>query len=210
MSDSIKVIRKSEQATSTWSGGTTTQLAIYPQDADYLERNFTWRISSAKVEVEQSLFTPLPGFWRLLMIIEGEMTLEHEGHHCVTVKPFEQDGFSGGWNTRSIGTATDFNLMVAEGCRGFLEAIHIKQDMPHEHISNRDLLDFELSFEAFYCVHGVVAITVNDNESVEVGEGDLLLVSDTAKETRIKLVSKGEEASSVIRASVLGTSRGTF
>lgn len=57
----IKVITKEQQKTSTWSGGTTTQLAIYPEDADYGKRNFTWRLSSATVEAEESVFTSLPG-----------------------------------------------------------------------------------------------------------------------------------------------------
>ena len=32
---SIELIRKEEQKTTNWSGGTTTELAIYPKDAIY-------------------------------------------------------------------------------------------------------------------------------------------------------------------------------
>ena len=51
--------------TSTWSGGTTTQLAIAPEGAVYAERSFLWRVSSATVELETSDFTPLPDYNRL-------------------------------------------------------------------------------------------------------------------------------------------------
>ncbi|MGE7596362.1 HutD/Ves family protein [Peribacillus frigoritolerans] len=114
MSFSLKIIRKSEQITSLWSGGKTTQLAIYPEEADYSKRDFKWRISTAEVEVEESLFTHLPGIQRIIMILDGEMSLQHKGKPSMHLSPFEQDRFDGGWTTRSIGKVTDFNLMLAE------------------------------------------------------------------------------------------------
>ena len=48
------------------------------------------------------------------MIIEGQLLLEHEGHHNATLKALEQDSFSGDWTTTSFGKVTDFNLMLAQ------------------------------------------------------------------------------------------------
>lgn len=100
MSFSLKLIRKSEQITSLWSGGKTTQLAIYPEEADYSKRDFKWRISTAEVEVDESLFTHLPGIQRIIMILDGKMSLQHQGKPSVHLSPFEQDRFDGGWTTQ--------------------------------------------------------------------------------------------------------------
>lgn len=98
--------------TSKWSGGSSTQLYIFPANTSYAERNFELRISTAKVEVEESTFTPLPGIDRKLMILEGEINITHEGHYSKHLKPFEVDTFSGDWKTKAKGTCTDFNVMT--------------------------------------------------------------------------------------------------
>lgn len=97
--------------TSQWSGGSTTQLYIFPSNATYATRDFELRISTAKVEVAESTFTALPGVNRKLMILEGEITITHEGKYSKHLKPFEVDEFSGDWKTTAIGTCTDFNFM---------------------------------------------------------------------------------------------------
>ncbi|WP_191991995.1 HutD/Ves family protein [Bacillus aerolatus] len=203
MSYSIQVIRKNEQISNEWSGGITTQLAIYPEDADYNKRNFKWRISSAMVEVEESLFTSLPNIWRLIMVIDGEMVLEHEGHHRVLLKPYEQDSFSGGWTTRSIGKVRDFNLMLAEGCSGELKAINIEKGIYNERLSNKNL-DLLQATECFYCVNGNVNMIIDDQESIDLDEGDLIVLSgeSSEKNINIKLSNKSEMTANVIRANI--------
>ncbi|MDO4785630.1 MAG: HutD family protein, partial [Fretibacterium sp.] len=109
----ISVTRREEQRVGSWAGGTTTQLAIGPEGADYAARRFEWRISSARVDLDESDFTPLPGFQRILMILEGAVHLTHEGIREVDLGPFEQDSFEGAWKTRSRGRCVDFNLMTA-------------------------------------------------------------------------------------------------
>ena len=203
MSYSIKLIKKNEQTSNEWSGGITTQLAIYPEDADYNKRNFRWRISSAIVELEESVFTRLPDVWRLIMVIDGQMTLEHEGYHRVHLKPYEQDSFSGGWITKSFGKVRDFNLMLAEGCSGELEALTIRKEEYNETFSpnNRDLLQ---SVESFYCVNGHINMIIDDQESIELEEGDLILLRGerSTRSINIKMLNKDEAAANVIRASV--------
>lgn len=174
MGYSIEIIRKAEQNTSIWSGGTTTQLAIFPKDAVYSERNFLWRISSAKVEVEESLFTHLPGIWRWIMVLEGELRLEHEGHHKAILVPFEQDSFSGDWTTRSFGKVTDFNLMMAHGCEGELEAIRLEKGETRRTSPIATKTSMKVT-EAIYCVMGKMSILLGG--AVEVLEaGDFLLI----------------------------------
>lgn len=98
--------------TSQWSGGSTTQLYIFPANASYAERNFELRMSTAKVEVGESTFTALPGVHRKLMILEGEISITHEGQYSKQLKLFDVDAFSGDWKTTAIGTCTDFNVMT--------------------------------------------------------------------------------------------------
>lgn len=119
----VEVKRKDELSHNRWSGGITTQLAIWPEGADYGARRFDWRISTAVVEDEKSVFTPLPGIHRLLMILDGEITVTHEGTRTLAMKPLvDVDEFEGGWETVSAGRCVDFNLMTAAGCRGAMSA----------------------------------------------------------------------------------------
>ncbi|MCZ4318765.1 HutD family protein [Aequorivita viscosa] len=97
--------------TSQWSGGSTAQLYIFPANATYAARDFELRLSTAKVEVEESTFTALSGIQRKLMILEGAISITHEGKYSEHLKPFEVDEFSGDWKTTAIGTCTDFNVM---------------------------------------------------------------------------------------------------
>jgi environmental stress-induced protein Ves len=108
----VSILSPQHFTTSQWSGGTTTQLYIFPANASYSERNFELRISTAKVEVAESTFTALPGFQRKLMILEGEIFITHEGHYSKRLQPFEVEHFSGDWKTSAIGTCTDFNVMT--------------------------------------------------------------------------------------------------
>lgn len=109
-----QIITSKNFHTSLWSGGSTTQLYIYPADATYLKKDFELRLSTAKVEVKESNFTSLPGIYRKLMILEGEITIQHEDHYKKKLKPYDVDTFSGDWNTSSIGTCIDFNVMTSE------------------------------------------------------------------------------------------------
>lgn len=177
MAYKIELIKKNQLKTSNWSGGTTTQLAIYPKDAVYSEYNFKWRLSSAKVEVDESDFTSLPGINRVIMIIEGELALEHEGHHKSVLKPFEQDSFSGSWKTKSYGRVIDFNLMTAEGCEGSLEAIHLLKGETRKITPAKELNKFPQETHAIYCVSGQIRIDTANNETFRLDEGDIALIT---------------------------------
>lgn len=116
----ISVLSQADYHTSAWAGGSTTQLAIFPASAVYAKRNFLWRLSSATVEAEHSLFTALPGVKRHLMPLQGTVELCHVGQPALKLHPFEVDVFDGGAETESIGQCTDFNLMTRETCEGAL------------------------------------------------------------------------------------------
>lgn len=171
----IELIRKEQLQTNLWSGGTTTQLAIYPEIAIYSERNFIWRLSSARVEAEESVFTSLPGINRIIMILEGEMILEHEGHHKRLLKRFDQDSFSGDWTTKSYGKVVDFNLMMRKGCDGGLEAIHLGEKEVKD-IAFDNSKGFSECTQAIYCVDGEISIQVSGEDRNIVHKGDMIII----------------------------------
>lgn len=106
-------LKQADFATSRWSGGTTTELLIWPKGANYSRREFAVRISSAVVELAESDFTPLPGVTRYITPLAGGFTLTHPGKAPVVMGALaEPYRFSGEEPTHCVGTATDFNLML--------------------------------------------------------------------------------------------------
>lgn len=170
----INIITKEQQQTSAWAGGTTTQIAMYPADSSYVNRDFLWRLSSAVVELEESNFTKLPGFDRHLMVLEGSLKLVHSEHHSVMLMQYEQDRFNGSWDTVSVGKARDFNLMVKEGVEGRLEhyisAVGQRLSIELEKVYQKQ------GFFAFYCYKGQISVeAMGKFETLE--EGDFMLIS---------------------------------
>lgn len=191
---SYRLIPRAAQKTSAWSGGTTTELAIFPEDASYAARNFQWRLSTAIVTAEESTFTALPDWHRLLMVLAGSMQLTHAGHHQVTLQPFEQDSFSGNWSTHCVGQGQDFNLMLAAGWQGRLQTHTMAEGEKVYEIAISDGLDG--STEAFYCFAGrlkahlslpLLPSEASDSEidvEVEVHKGDFLLLQPIVLEEK--------------------------
>ena len=108
-------LQSGDYATSAWSGGTTTQLAIAPEGASYAARDFLWRVSSATVELDASTFTALPDYERLITTLKGEIVLRHNGGAAIPLRPGEIHAFSGADETLCTGRCTDFNLMLRRG-----------------------------------------------------------------------------------------------
>ncbi len=107
-----------DYTTGTWSGGSTTELFIWPEGASYAARQFAIRISSARVDLDESDFTALPGVQRYILPLSGSFTLTHPGQRPVTLAPMDRPySFSGELPTHCVGRATDFNLML-QGVRG--------------------------------------------------------------------------------------------
>lgn len=171
----MEIIRKHQQKTTEWSGGLTTELFIYPKGSSYKDRDFKFRLSTATVEVDTSVFTPLAGITRTLMVLDGEMSLFHEGHHSSNLGPLQKDNFQGGWNTSSKGRCVDFNLMCMNGASGDLFGITL---MPGEMVS----IQSDSDIDVVYLFRGEVEI-----EGVILSEGDAILI-----ERAQEIVSIGE------------------
>jgi environmental stress-induced protein Ves len=155
----IELIRKSQQNSATWSGGTTTQLFIYPRNETYSNLQFDFRISTATVEVETSTFTQLPGVRRTLMVLDGTMGLNHQHHHTKQLQKFDIDEFMGAWQTNSIGKCTDLNLM----CRGNANGHMFGHSLASNSTQTYPIPQNSMSF--LYCVSGELAISIHSSSA---------------------------------------------
>ena len=147
--------------TGSWSGGTTTQLYLYPEDGSYANRDFLFRISSATVVLEESDFTPLPGVERYIVPLEGGFVLTHPGMPSVELSPLAPPyRFPGDIPTHCVGSATDFNLML-KGCEGMMEL-------------HRSTAPIRPGFNGFYAVED--AVFSLEQQQFEMAKGDLLTI----------------------------------
>lgn len=179
--------------TATWSGGTTTELFIFPATANYKLRNFQFRISTATVETDHSEFTPLPGISRKLMVLAGETILSHKGHYSRQLNKFDVDEFEGDWKTSSIGKCTDFNLMTTGKTSGELTGIIVKK----EHLVNQ-AITVNRDWLFLYLYSGKVGINIK-GEIASLQTGDFLIVN---KPSKINFEIRGIENSELVFSAV--------
>ena len=204
MKYSIEVISREKQLVSNWSGGITSQIAIWPPDADYSTKKFVWRLSTARVELEESAFTPLPGVERILMLMAGCMELKHTDHHDVVLQPYDQDHFWGDWHTKSVGRASDFNLMMTKGCSGSLRWY----GLPSVGTLDIDLGTFaqdgSCQATVLYCADGEIRLAVEERVYL-LTEGDALFIYGELPESlkRIGARNMSEVEGKLIRADLL-------
>ena len=186
-----KLLNKADYVTTSWSGGTTTQLAIAPEGARYADRDFLWRLSSATVELGHSDFTPLPDYDRLLAVLEGEIRLKIGGQDPFLLAPGRVAAFDGGVPVESWGRCVDFNLMVRKGkARGAVSVLSCAH--AHEEAWTPAPGD-----AAIYCVSGEVRLP---EYGLEAKAGQLLLCRG-AEGGPVRLISG---AGLVMLASVKG------
>ena len=185
----MKKLTEKNYKISNWSGGTTTQLAIYPEDADYAKREFGWRISSATVELEHSIFTSLPDVNRILAPLEGELALSFNGEEPIRLKPLEQVAFSGFTPTESWGKVVDFNVMTSPDRQAKLETFDVEQTKDI-HLDVTDKPDFIF----IYCFKGKAICGENEissNESLYMEKSDSPLAIKAFPQTKLLVVRIG-------------------
>lgn len=184
-----KIFTKEDLTTTTWQGGTTTQLYIYPENASYVDRNFDFRISTAKVELEKSEFTTLPNINRKLMILEGAIEIIHENQYRKKLNKFDVDTFNGSWKTSAIGTCTDFNLMTTKHTQGSIKHLIAKNntEVKTTLLSNTRWL-------ILYLNTGLIVLH-NKKQQIELKEKEIVVIEDYCLPT---LTIKGIETSEII------------
>ena len=166
----VSHLTSKDYRTSRWSGGETTELLIWPRDAVYGQRDFLFRVSSATVELNESTFTALPDYHRLIATLEGTITLCHDGGAPLTLAPYQVHAFDGGSETVSLGRCRDFNLMLRKGeATGSLTAL--TADVTPLSVAP----DRATAFALLFCAEGRCTVTV-DNTVYGLSSGESLFL----------------------------------
>ena len=122
-----EVITKKMQHAAKWSGGKTTELAIYPKHADVKRKDFIWRLSSATCKKDKAKFTDYTGFNRVLLPLEGTAKIENvspDGEkHETEIQELEQIEFSGADKTTAYDLKRDYNLIIREDAVYYVDVI---------------------------------------------------------------------------------------
>ncbi|MBO0437069.1 HutD family protein [Vagococcus fluvialis] len=190
----LTIISKADYKTSTWSGGETTELFLFPPSGDYAKQEFDFRLSTATVELEESDFTSLPGFERLIMSLDKPLELHHrtvDELRIVRLKPFEVDQFSGSDLTKSFGKCKDFNLIYSNKKQGGMKTIYTSA-LTHPYTG------------VTYIYYALKDVVINvSGEKIKLNKGKTLVVSEISDAELIVInsVSEGNEPS-VIEVSV--------
>lgn len=190
MTMNIEIFEKKDQNTTQWSGGTTTELYITPQDRRYADRDFSLRISSATVEIEKSIFTKLPNYDRFLMVLENNIKLQHKDKMGEILQPFAVDAFDGADDTISWGCCKDFNVMLRKNS-GLTVNLQAYVQLP-----KKIMLAEKEHF--FYSVGGTFILQTN-LEKIKVGRETLMHIRKAVEPITIY---SDEESTTVIHVEI--------
>ena len=124
----IKKITFKDYKDTKWSGGLTSEIFIYPENASVGERNFSIRVSTATTEVEKSTFSDYSSYTRYISTFDNPLKLLVNGEE-INLKPFEIFKFSGEDKVESFGKVRDFNLIYKNNINAKLMAIEKKVEI---------------------------------------------------------------------------------
>jgi environmental stress-induced protein Ves len=153
-------------------GGTTTEIAIYPDNAAISGGSFIWRVSIADV-ASSGPFSRFPGYDRHIMLIAGNgMVLDAGSKGKILLdRLYQPASFSGDWlveGTLKAGPVRDFNVISA------------RKDV------RNSSLDVQIVKERSKLV------AQKDNLLVYLLEGELSAASRVVAETESVILSPGE------------------
>ena len=109
----LHLLPKENCKPAVWSGGLTYEYMIYPKTANYTDRDFAFRISSATIEQEPSIFTQFKGYHRYLVMLDNGLNIEINQEKKVYGQ-YEIMEFNSNDAVTSYTKGMDFNWMVSE------------------------------------------------------------------------------------------------
>jgi uncharacterized protein len=114
----VRLLPATERHAVPWKnrGGVTSEIAVHPGGASL--QDFDWRLSCAQVD-SAGPFSRFPGIDRIIVILEGELSLQVAGEPAVVLSPESAPfGFPGDAATVGAplaGTVHDLNVMTRRG-----------------------------------------------------------------------------------------------
>ena len=129
------------------------------------------------MELEESDFTSLPDYDRIIMTLQGSIELRHNGGGWLELQEYEPYSFDGADDTQSIGKVVDFNLMLRKGkCQGAVIPLRM---MDNETADLRGILMQDMpQFDEImiYCPKGHLDITDDEGNVSRLAPGDTLRI----------------------------------
>ncbi len=120
----VEKYKTSDYQETSWSGGRTTQLYLFPAQSSYGERNFQFRLSTASMDTEQSTFTSLPSYHRILLSLDQTIVLQDmSSEEQVTLAPYHIHRFEGEQSIQCVGKAQDFNIIFDDSIQADLQVM---------------------------------------------------------------------------------------
>jgi len=108
----IKQIKYNDIKETTWSGGTTKEYYIYPENASYDSKEFLVRLSAAIIE-DTKPFTNFIGYKRYFTMLDNSIELSVNGTQ-IDKERLQVITFNSEDDVTSYSLGTDLNLMVKE------------------------------------------------------------------------------------------------
>lgn len=173
------LLKEEDYTKGRWTGGDFKELAIFPADSDYVNRDFLWRLSLDTVEKEEAQFPKLEDYDRVIMVLEGETVLSYEGERVTRLQALEQDRFDGAWKTTGFGQIKAYNLIVNKGMEGYLDLLFPGKEK-NIYKSNQDS-DKQMSVHTLFCLDGYAVVSVG-NESHMLKAGQQLVIEEENKD----------------------------
>jgi environmental stress-induced protein Ves len=178
------LISSADYKTTAWSGGTTTEMFIYPQGSNFEAQDFLFRLSKADITEEKTTFNTLPHVKRCLMLLEGDLTLRHEGKPPRILERFDNELFTGDWNTQSEGKATVLNLMCKNEANGTLKKRVIRKVRLRSYWQENSLLPYRAL--AYYVYAGKIEVAIGQ-EIFTLEENDMFVLLPEEEEQTLRI-----------------------
>ncbi len=164
----VKKLRVQDYREMPWKSGkgTTHQIAISPEGADFTKESFLWRVSTAPM-IEDGVFSHFPGYERILMVVQGEGLLLNRR----ILSPFETVRFSGN---------ETMNAKLISGPILDLGVIHdpekVKVDLQFiPNLRSETVFSFSTGTHFVYCIQGTMRVNgelVGEGESIRFDESE--------------------------------------
>ncbi|MGO3732359.1 MAG: HutD family protein [Vagococcus sp.] len=189
----VTIISETDYLVSNWSGGKTTEVFLYPPTGKYQVGAFDFRISSADVLLEESTFSQLPGYQRVIMSLDKPLLLTHQeknGRRIQHLAPYEPDFFSGDDETMSVGTCTDFNLIYSPLYKGDMKAL------------SKGECRFILQ-KTWYFYYALEAVEIelilqNNRQQITLTKKECLMIHDVTEECNIRITESSNDDQPVL------------
>ena len=162
-----KIIRKENVKESSWAGGISKELYIFP-DGSTLNNPFNFRVSTATINPGEHNFTPFNSYKRLLILLKGSIKLEIDNNEY-SLNPMSHIFFSGDSITKSTTeeNSEDFNLIFKDDVE--LLTFHITDsNLSGEILSNK-------AINIFYNLENNKHVNINNNEYL-LEAGDTIII----------------------------------